>query len=60
MKNILFDKKFTESNQGSYNSGWDKAVKAYQEVTIEVLKEKFGVKESQNSELELELVAKKA
>lgn len=44
MKNVLFDKKFTETQQTSYMVGWDKALKAYQEVMVEDFKEKIGLK----------------
>ncbi|NJO03155.1 MAG: hypothetical protein HC880_17060 [Bacteroidia bacterium] len=51
MKNTLFKDKFTNANQYSYYAGWDKAVKTYQEVMVEVIKEKLGLKDSKNMEL---------
>lgn len=60
MENVLFDKKFTESSQYSYNSGWNKALRAYNEETIEVLKEKIGMEDIKLSELEFEMATTKS
>ncbi len=43
MENAFFSKTNSVNQQNSYFKGWKKALKAYQEVTEEDLKKKFGI-----------------